>query len=108
MWSGEPGSADTPFSQALWSRDGPELLFLYDTAYLVRPDGTNLRRLAPRCRAGPASRAAWSPDGSRIAIYEPETMLHAVPQDGTDLHVLLERDTTGNLIALNPEEEESP
>ena len=35
-------------------------------------------------------------------------MLYAVSRDGTDLRVLLERDTTGNLIALNPEEEESP
>ena len=108
IWSGEPGSADTPFSQVLWSPDGSELLFLYGAAYLVRPDGTNLRRLAPSWGAGPASRAAWSPDGSRIAIYEPETMLYAVSRDGTDPRVLLKRDTTGNLIALNPEEEESP
>ena len=71
-----------------WSPDGNEILFMVGergfvynddlgvyvspdvpvttSVYLVRPDGTGLRRLLEDER--PYTAAAWSPDGSRIAI----------------------------------------
>ena len=72
-----------------WSPDGDLILFLVDeyppghldergrfinyasvptasSVYVVRPDGTGLRRLLEEER--PYTAAAWSPDGSRIAV----------------------------------------
>ncbi len=69
----------------------------------MRSDGSDLRLLST---AG--SQAAWSPDGSRIAIYESETTLYTVSTDGTDLLVLLKSDTSGNLFVPNPEGKENP
>ena len=62
-------------SHVNWSPDGHEILFIVgerlrdhwaNSVYLVRPDGTGLRRLLEDER--PYTVAAWSPDGSRIAI----------------------------------------
>ena len=58
-----------------WSPDGDEILFtvreihrnnLVYSVYLVRPDGTGLRRLLEDERLYTV--AAWSPDGSQIAL----------------------------------------
>ena len=49
-----------------WSPDGGRLAFNTDDGiYLVRPDGTGLRRVV--AFAGFATAVQWSPDGSRIA-----------------------------------------
>ena len=101
VWRSETGNPNTTVSQVLWSPNGSELLFLSGTAHLVRPDGTGLRSLLEG-----GSWAAWSPDGSRIAFYQPGHMIYTVSRDGTDLRVLVKRDDTGKLIALNPEPEE--
>ena len=62
-------------SHVNWSPDGHEILFIVserhrdysvNSVYLVRPDGTGLRRLLEDER--PYTVAAWSPDGSQIAI----------------------------------------
>ena len=62
-------------SHVNWSPDGHEILFIVserhrdysvNSVYLVRPDGTGLRRLLEDDR--PYTVAAWSPDGSQIAI----------------------------------------
>ena len=52
------------------------------------------------------TRAAWSPDGSRIAIYqpgyrEPDYTLYTMSRDGTDLRVLVEKDANGNLVPVS-------
>jgi dipeptidyl aminopeptidase/acylaminoacyl peptidase len=50
-----------------WSPNGEWLAFVTDNSiYLVRPDGTGLRRLASPGNLGTPD-AQWSPDGSRIA-----------------------------------------
>ena len=100
-----PPAPVSQVSQVSWSPDGSELLFLaggayrarkeglpipYDSdysnqayftdeAYLVRSDGTEQRRLAPGI---PSNRAAWSPDGSRIALYQPGRHIVTVSRDG--------------------------
>jgi len=58
-----------------WSPDGRWIGFLrdvkgyYSTVYVVRPDGSGLRRLSPvRIRGAEAWR--WSPDGRTIAIEQ--------------------------------------
>ena len=120
VWRGEPNNSPTSISQVSqvsWAPDGSELLFLVgevyflnegylaDEAYLVRSDGTDLRSLAPGL---PSTRAAWSPDGSRIAIYQPGEHIVTISRDGTDLRELLKGYAISNLPTLNPEEAVSP
>ena len=51
-----------------WSPDGGWLAFSTDDSiYLVRPDGTGLRRVVSGSFAAGAPAVQWSPDGSRIA-----------------------------------------
>ena len=51
-----------------WSPDGGWLAFTTDDGlYLVRPDGTGLRRVVSGNFAAGAPAVQWSPDGSRIA-----------------------------------------
>ena len=50
----------------------------------------------------PSTRAAWSPDGSRIAIYHPAHLLATVARDGTDLRFLMGLDKEGRFQALSP------
>ena len=75
-----------------WSPDGKEILFIVSdelsvrrsdrpvtaSIYLVRPDGTGLRRLLEEERAYTV--AAWSPDSSRIAVrVDPQLGLETLP-----------------------------
>ena len=101
VWDGRPN--DNPyFSQVSWSPDGSELLFVSDYVYIARLDGSVVRRL-PAMPAGPHTVAAWSPDGSRIAVYKtdylgsPDPRLYTVSRDGRDLRLLVESDRDGEL-----------
>ena len=86
--------------QVEWSPDGLEILLLSDWIYLVNPDGSNHRRLElPSALSRLELRwalgqnlglVAWSPDGSRIAIHNPGTMLVTVDRNGTDPRILYE------------------
>ena len=84
-----------------WSPDGDEILFMVGnkqreyndeldryvypdlppvtSVYLVRPDGTGLRRLLEDER--PYTAAAWSPDGSRIAMRVDPQLGYVLGQD---------------------------
>ena len=85
--------------QIAWSPEGSEILFVTDWLYLVSPDGSNLRRLEVPAElerrmpdAGSTALAAWSPDGSMIAIHYPGRLLVAMNRDGTHHRILYEGD----------------
>ena len=53
------------FPQVSWSPDGSELFFVSDHVYIVRLDGSGVRRF-PGLPAGAHTVAAWSPDGVKV------------------------------------------
>ena len=91
LWRGD-NDAYSRVSQVLWSPDGSAvLLVLADSALTLGPNGHNLRRVLdwqPRYYA--TTRAAWSPDGSRIAFYNPSEGILTIARDGTEPRQLLE------------------
>ena len=91
VWSGRADEGFAPISQVLWSPDGSEILFFMNEPYLVRPDGGGLRRLGIP-RNVPDARAAWSSDGSRIAIHYPYQQIVTVSRDGTEALIHAEAD----------------
>ena len=101
IWSGGAEEGFAPISQVLWSPDGSEILFFSNESYLVRPDGGGLRRLGIP-RHVPDARAAWSSDGSRIAIHYPYQQIVTVSRDGTELVVHAEAANIDTLSAEVP------
>ena len=78
-----------------WSPDGSEILFVdTDELNLVKPDGTDRRRLelSPALGEGSAlGLVVWSPDGSRIAIHNPlRQLLVTMDRDGGNPRTLYE------------------
>ncbi len=115
-WRGRADEHSEPISQVSWSTDGTELLFVAGGVYVVSTDGHRLRRLLDQPRVWwemglnsvisnhtGRTLAAWSPDGSRIAVYYLEDtatrdyrdsggQLFNIARDGTDLRILVGRD----------------
>lgn len=128
VWRSRPEAASTPISQVAWSPDGSELLFVSDRVYVVDAGGSDMRPLSPDLPPaevsshpdGPrdigAIRAAWSPDGSRVAVYYPRrdnpgatrALLATVAVDGTGLQTLAAAHKEGPLRALNAPQTQSP
>ena len=104
IWRSGLDEASSAIFQVDWSPDGQELLFVADRAYVVGADGSGLRPLTDDLPMdGRAIQVAWSPDGSRVAIYhpgnryapdisdisDPTILLATVSSDGTDLRTLV-------------------
>ena len=115
-WRGLTHDYSQPISQVSWSPDGSEFLFVAGGVYIVGADGSGLRRLLDQPRVWWEVRstlvisnhrgralAAWSPDGSTVAVYYPEDrvdfdgrdsggQLFTIARDGTDLRILVGRE----------------
>lgn len=126
-WHSEEDAGLTTVWQVSWSPDGSDLLVVGSQrvqiaegeftvpagVYILNLDDGSLRQLRS---GGQFNMAAWSPDGSQVAIYYADTRwssvssfwLYTINRDGTDMRELLKMDATGNLIVLNPEEAVSP
>ena len=94
IWRGEPGNDATSISQVSWSPDGTELLFVDGAVYIVRPDSGGRSCLVP---GRTAIRAAWSPDGSRIAVRHLGGEVIILSRDGMALRTLAIGEDDGRL-----------
>ena len=106
VWSSGPNKPAIRVAQVSWSPGGSEILIVrHPGMYVVRPDGSGLRSLGVEGKT--RFKAAWSPDGSRIAVYlqnhkfsgcgrrhiiEECTggLIASMSRDGTDIRVLVE------------------
>jgi len=89
IWSSSTGDSLPLISQVSWSPDGADLLVVSygpEGVFTVGLNGNGLRSLVA---TNPIERiaAAWSPDGSRVAVYSGGEVL-TVARDGTDLQSL--------------------
>ena len=123
--------ANGPITQVSWSPDGSEILFVSDRVYIVGADGSEPRSLSSDLpsttfgldqrdvsRDAGTVRAAWSPDGSRVAVYYPRrgaasratrSLLITVAADGSDLRTLTgAHEDDRDLRVLNPPLPEAP
>ena len=113
----EPQEPDWDIFQVSWSPDGLEILAVSERRLLfVQQNGSGLRMLdlndESYVNIDSGIIAAWSPDGTRIALYvsgNPDDnippQLYTVARDGTDLRSLVRTDDDGNLIPANPPED---
>lgn len=84
-----------------WSPDGTDILFAlgkprspsHGFIFMVDMEGSDLRRV------GEEAYGSWSPDGSRIAVYQPNGCLFVVDRDGSSRQVLVGSGRDGSLIA---------
>lgn len=90
------GRIFSPITQVSWSPDGEEILFVADDASVVRPDGSDFRRIdpfvhpdTPQYAYDPprVAQAAWSPDSSRIAFYDGQFTITTVNRKGADVRI---------------------
>jgi Tol biopolymer transport system component len=62
--------------------------------FVMNPDGTGERRLDDPASGGNVQAVAWSPDGSRIAVYDSfdrtmnQPVLRVIGADGSEAHVV--------------------
>ena len=90
-----------------WSPDGSQILYSCDFgACLVNLEDRHITAFT-ELGNGPYL-AAWSPDGTRIALYNPgyydrpPPQLYTIARDGTDRRDLITLDASGNLAPANP------
>ena len=107
---------DNHVDSVAWSSDGAELRFVAPSdvspnvgayaVYSAKADAADLRVIAEleplggNNRRWPSTNTAWSPDGSRIAVYlgRGDSVLYTMAPDGSDKRVLVSA-TYGSLTA---------
>lgn len=125
--TGRPSNRGTIYEPPRWSPDGTKIAFRdlvefgagedvechpqsrFDILYTIKPDGSELTEVmseSPNLRrmAGPA---AWSPDGSLLAIVkinitseEIPPLLSLIRSDGSGEHLTTELDTDARLLKV--------
>ncbi len=97
-----------------WSPEGSQILYSCkkNGACIIDLESGKVRLVEYEISALLAPHAAaWSPDGTRIAIYTPggdrRPQLYTVAPDGTDRRHLIRVDDDGNLAPANPPEDGS-
>lgn len=98
-----------------WSGDGSRVLYSCRAGACVVNVKTGRVLELQEIEAGTRDQvisAAWSPDGSRIAIFRPGSYkvplhLYTIAQDGTDRRDLVGVDADGNLAPTNPPQDET-
>ena len=111
------GRYKTSLHTVSWSPDGTHILYTCDFgACVINLDEGSVVRYVQGLKQTTESYyiSAWSPDGSRIAIYTPGAIpsdvpaqLFTVARDGTDRRDLIRLDDDGNLVPANPPQVES-
>ena len=121
LWRGSEGSSAVPVTHLHLSPDGSRLLIVADGITVIDKDGGNARQIvAPRLgivtsRLSEGALAKWSPDGSRIAVYQRQFFadegrrvlltahLFTVASDGLDLRLLaVKKGAMSPLAAASP------
>ncbi len=99
LWRGSEGSSAVPVTHLHWSPDGSRLLIVADGITVIEQDGGNPRQIVAS-HVGTGALAKWSPDESRIAVYQRQFFedegrrvlftahLFTVAPDGSDLRLL--------------------
>ncbi len=102
-----------------WSPDGRQILYSYDPgAWVVNLEDGKIIGLVTELemRDGVPYLAAWSPDGTRIALFAPVAprtnytgyvmppALFTVARDGSDRRDIARRDEDGNLVPANSQQ----
>ena len=105
-----PPSAEWKVTQIARSPDGSDLLIVSEQQlYIFQADGTGLRSFEIPGHREAWRQVAWSPDGSRVAVFvssefsnrEPP-QLYIVARDSTDRRDLIRLDDDGSLGPANP------
>ncbi len=114
----EPQAPGWRVFHVAWAPDGAEILVVTDQGlHFIQPDGSGLRMVDQSTAFHDSVDSlgiavAWSPDGTRIALYLPgaaykniPTQLYTIARDGTDRRDLITLDADGNLAPANPPQE---
>ena len=114
LWRGSEGSSSVPVTHLHLSPDGSRLLIVADGITVMEKDVGNPRQIVTS-RVGKGALAKWSPDGSRIAVYQRQFFedegrrvlltahLFTVAPDGSDLRLLaVKKGAMSPLAAANP------
>ena len=91
-----------------WSPDGSAFLVISDEfeLFVIQPDGKGVHKMSLGFEPEHTGRtnAAWSPDGTHVALYDGYSRLVTISRDGTDRRNLIHVDDAGTLVPAIPRE----